>query len=70
MSWTVEKTSTQAEAMCGEHGLARVTSKSFFLAEDPKRRISRGYCRGLRERSRKFYWYGYALQKHKTRGSP
>ena len=34
--------------MGDEHRLTRVTSKSSFLAEDPERRISRGYCRGIR----------------------
>ena len=30
--------------MCDEHGLARVTSKSSFLAEELERRILKGYC--------------------------
>ena len=32
---------------CKEHKATAVTSKSFFLLEEPKRRISRGYCRGI-----------------------
>ena len=37
--------------MCDRHGLAKVTSKSSFLAEEPERRISRGYCRGIGPRA-------------------
>ena len=33
--------------MGDEHGLAKVTSKSSFLPEEPEKRILRGYCRGI-----------------------
>ena len=41
--WAVKK----AEVGHKEHKATAVTSKSFFLPEEPKRRISRGYCRGI-----------------------
>ena len=50
-SWVVKKASTQAEEMCDGHGLAKVTSKSSFLPDEPERRISKGYCRGIGPRS-------------------
>ena len=37
----------QANVMCDGHRLARVTSRSFFLAEELERRIPRGYCRDI-----------------------
>ena len=37
--------------MCDGHGLAKVTSKSSFLPDEPERRISKGYCRGIGPRS-------------------
>ena len=47
VSWAVKKASSQAEVGCKKHKATAVTSKSFFLPEEPKRRISRGYCRGI-----------------------
>ena len=51
MSWAVKKTSTQVEEICDGHRLAKVTSKSSFFPKEPERRISRGYCRGIRPKS-------------------
>ena len=51
VSWAVKKVSTQAKVMCDEHRLARVMSRSSFLPEEPERRISRGYCRGIGPKS-------------------
>jgi len=51
MSWVVKKASTQAEVMYDEHRIAKVTSKSSFLLEKPKRRISRTIVGVLGQRS-------------------
>jgi len=51
MPWAVKKVPTQSEVMCNGHGVIIVTSKSSFLLEELERRISRGYCRGVRPRS-------------------
>ena len=51
MSWAVKKAFAQAKMMCDRHGLAEVTSKSSFLAEEPKRRIPGGYCRDIGPRN-------------------
>ena len=37
--------------MCDDHELAKVTSKSSFLPDEPERRISRGYCRAIGPKS-------------------
>ena len=47
MSWAVKKAFMRAKVMYDEHELTRLMSKSSFLAEDPKRRISKGYCRDI-----------------------
>ena len=54
MSRAVKEAFTQAKVMFDRHKLAKVTSKSSFLAEEPERRISRGYCRDIRPRSSLF----------------
>ena len=70
VSWTIKKTSTQAEVIYDEHILAKVTSKSSFLLEEPERRISRGNCRGIGPR-RLFSMYILGLRpKPRTRGCP
>ena len=46
MSWVVKKAFAQAKVMCDRHGLAKVTSKSSFLADEPERRI-RGAIVGI-----------------------
>ena len=51
MSRAVKEAFTQAKVMFDRHKLAKVTSKSSFLAEEPERRILRGYCRDIGPRS-------------------
>ena len=54
MPQVVKKAFVQAKVMCDRHAQAKVTSKSSFLAEEPQRRISKGYCRDIRPRSSLF----------------
>ena len=48
VSWAVKKASLQAKEGRNGHGANEETSRPFFLPEELKRRISRGYCRALR----------------------
>ena len=70
VSWAVKKASTQAEVMYNEHGLAKVTSKSSFLLEEPERRILKGYCRGIGPRSSLSMCTLGLRPKPKMRGRP
>ena len=70
MSRAVKKAFVQAKVMCDGHRLARVISKSFFLAEEPERRISRGYCRDIRPRSSLSIFVLSLWPNSKTRGCP
>ena len=70
MSRAVKKAFVQAKVMCDGHRLARVTSKSFFLAEEPERRISRGYCRDIRPRSSLSIYILGMWPKPRTSGCP
>ena len=54
--WAVKKASSLAKVGCREHRATTVTSKSSFLPEEPKRRISRGYCRGMVPKSSLFMY--------------
>ena len=56
VSWAVKKASSWAEVECKEHKATTVTSKSFFLPEEPERRILMSYCRGIGPRSPFFMW--------------
>ena len=47
MSQAVKKVFASAKVMFDRHGLAKVTSKSSILAEEPERRILRDYCRDI-----------------------
>ena len=49
--WAVEKVPAHIGMMHDKSGVIVVTSKSSFLPEEPKRRISKGYCRGNRPSS-------------------
>ena len=54
--WAVKKASSLAEGGCRECRATIVTSKSSFLPKEPKRRISKGYCRGMRPKSSLFMY--------------
>ena len=51
LSWAVKKAYTQVEVMYNAHRLTRLTLRSSFLPEEPKRGIPRGYCRDSRLRN-------------------
>ena len=51
MPQAIKKVPTQSEVTCNEQAISVVTSKSSFLPEEPKRRISRGYYRDIGPRS-------------------
>ena len=66
VSWVDKKASSQSEVIYDEHKVSIVTSKSSFLPKEPKKRISRGYCRGDRPRSTNLciYWVGGPIRGH------
>ena len=66
--WAVKKASLLAEERAKEHRATTVTSKSSFLPEDPERRISRGYCRGLGPRGPSFGYMMGLKPKLRTKG--
>jgi len=68
--WAVKKASSQAEVGCKEHRATTVTLKSFFLLEEPKRRISGGYCRGIGPRSPLSMYIVGLKPNPRTRGRP
>ena len=51
------------------YGVTVVTSKSYFLPEEPERRISKGYCRGVRPSNIYMYlciyWAGGPIRGYK-----
>ena len=51
VSWVVKKASSWVKVRCDELKAITVISRSSFLPEKPKRRISRGYCRDIGPRS-------------------
>ena len=51
VSWAIKKVSSCVEVRCDELKAIIVISRSSFLPEEPKRRISRGYCRDIGPRS-------------------
>ena len=67
MSWVVKKASSRAEVECREYRVITVMSKYSFLPEEPERRISRGYCRGIGPRSPLFIWVLGLRPKPRTR---
>ena len=54
--WAVKKAFAQIEVMYDKSRVIVVMSKSSFLPEEQKRRISRGYCRDHRLST--MYWVG------------
>ena len=58
-----------AEERGKEHRATTITSKSSFLPKDPKRRISRGYCRGLGPQGPSFGYMMGLKPKPRTKGS-
>ena len=48
VSWAIKKASLQVEEGRDGHRASVETSKPFFLPEEPKRRILRGYCSAFR----------------------
>ena len=64
--WAVKKVTAQAEVMYAKREVIVVISKSSFLHEEPKRRISKGYCRGGGPISTYLYiyWAGGPIQGH------
>ena len=45
--WAIKNASSLVEVGRRKHRVTTVASKSSFLPEEPERRISRGYCRGI-----------------------
>jgi len=68
--WAVKKASSLAEVGCREQRATTVTSKSSFLPEEPERRISRGYCRGIGPRSSLFMYIMGLRPKPRTGRRP
>ena len=54
LCWVVKKAHVRTYVMYDKYGVVLVISKSSFLFEKQKRRISRGYCRDNRPSS--IYW--------------
>ena len=48
VSWAIRKASLQAEEGRDGHRASVEASKPFFVLEEPKRRLLRGYCRAFR----------------------
>ena len=65
--WAVKKTSSLVEVGCRGHRATTMTSISSFLLEEPKRRISRGYYRGIELRSPLFIYVLGLRPKPRTR---
>ena len=70
MSWAVKKVFSQAEVRCDGLKATIVISRSSFLLEEPKRRISRGYCRGIGPRSSLSIYVLGPKPKPRTRDRP
>ena len=66
--WAVKNASLQAEVGCKERKATMVTSKSFFLPEEPERKTSRGYGRGIGPRNSLFMYIMGLGPKPRTRG--
>ena len=64
----VKKASLLAEERGKGHRTTVVTTKSSLLPEDPERRISRGYCRGLGLRGPSFGYMMGLKPKPRTNG--
>ena len=62
MRWAVKKVLALTKMMYNKSGVIVVILKSFFLSEEQKRRISRGYCRNDRPSS--IYWVGGLVRGH------
>ena len=70
MPLAIKKASSQAEVGCDGLRATTMVSKSSFLPEEPERRISRGYCRGIRFRSSLSMYILGLRPKPRTRGRP
>ena len=57
VSWAVEKMLKQIGMRCNKIRTIVVTSKSFFLPEEPESRISRSYCRNVKPSNIYVYVY-------------
>ena len=68
--WAVKKASSQAEVGCDGLRATIVISKPSFLLEEPERRISRGYCRGIGPKSSLSMYILGLKSKPRTRGHP
>ena len=66
MRWAVKKVPTQTGMIHDKRRTIVVTSKFSFLPKEPKRRISRDYCRGDRPNSMCLciYWVGGPIRGH------
>ena len=60
--WAVKKAFAQTEVMYDKSRVIVVISKSSFLPEEQKRRISRDYCRDDRPSS--IYWVRGPVREH------
>ena len=60
--WAVKKASVQSGLMYDKGRMVVAISKSFFLLEEQKRGISRGYCRDIRPN--RMYWAGGPIRRH------
>ena len=60
--WVVKKAPVRTYVMYDKYGVVLAISKSSFLSEEQKKRISRGYCRDDRPSS--IYWAGSPVREH------